>query len=82
MGHYKGYTEKDFEALLELLSKIKGKFLLSSYPSPLLEKYTKKHKWFTQKVEMTVTVPLNREAKPKMKTEVLTANYKIIGQEK
>jgi DNA adenine methylase len=74
-GHYKGYTEKDFETLLELLSKIKGKFLLSSYPSPLLEKYTKKHNWFTKKVELSVSIHLNRSAKPKMKTEVLTGNY-------
>jgi DNA adenine methylase len=77
MGHYKGYTEKDFEELLEVLSKIKGKFLLSSYPSELLEKYTKKYKWHTKKMEMKVVIPLNREEKPKMKTEVLTANYKI-----
>jgi len=77
MGHYKGYTEKDFENLLQLLSKIKGKFLLSSYPSELLEKYTKKHNWVTKKIEMPVTIPLNRDIKPKMKTEVLTANYRV-----
>lgn len=77
MGHYKGYTEKDFEDLLELLSTIKGKFLLSSYPSELLEEYTKRHKWFTKKFEMSVSIPLNRETKPKMKTEVLTGNYEL-----
>jgi len=60
-----------------LLSKIKGKFLLSSYPSELLEKYTKKHNWVTKKIEMPVTIPLNRDIKPKMKTEVLTANYRV-----
>jgi len=31
-GHYAGYTSDDFTALLESLSKFKGKFLLSSYP--------------------------------------------------
>ena len=77
MGHYKGYTEKDFENLLQLLSKIKGKFLLSSYPSEILEKYTKKYKWSTQKIEMPVTIHINRGLKPKVKTEVLTANYEI-----
>jgi len=62
---------------MEFLLKINGKFLLSSYPSELLEKYTKTHKWHTKKMEMKVVIPLNREEKPKMKTEVLTANYEI-----
>ena len=75
MGHYKGYTEKDFENLLESLSKIKGKFLLSSYPSELIERYTKKYKWHTQKIEgIPVSVGLGKH---KMKTEVLTGNYPI-----
>jgi DNA adenine methylase len=76
MGHYKSYTEQDFENLLQLLSRIKGKFLLSSYPSPLLKKYIRKNKWHTKEIEM----PLNIIAKyksGKRKTEVLTANYEI-----
>ena len=42
MGHYKGYSEQDFIDLLNVLTKIKGKFLLSSYPSDILIKYSKK----------------------------------------
>lgn len=76
-GTYRGYKEMDFENLLILLTKIKGKFLLSSYPSPLLEKYTKQQEWFTQKLEMPVSIPLNRKGNPKMKTEVLTGNYSL-----
>jgi len=75
MGHYKCYTEKDFENLLQTLSKIKGKFLLSSYPSEILEKYTRKYKWHTKKIEgMHVSVSLGKQ---KTKTEVLTGNYEI-----
>jgi len=75
MGHYKGYTEQDFETLLQTLSEIKGKFLLSSYPSELLEKYIKKYKWFSKKIEgIPVSVSLGKR---KMKTEVLTGNYEI-----
>jgi len=37
MGHYAGYTSIDFERDLDVLSKVKGKFLLSSYPSEILE---------------------------------------------
>ena len=73
-GHYRNYSEDDFEKLLELLSKIKGKFLLSSYPSDLLSKYVRKHKWFTKNIPMTLSVG---GAKKKSKTEVLTANYPI-----
>jgi DNA adenine methylase len=73
MGHYKGYSEQDFENLLQTLSEIKGKFILSTYPSALLEKYTKKFKWNMVKIEgIPVSVSLGRK---KIKTEVLTTNY-------
>lgn len=73
MGHYGGYTEKDFTNLLELLSKIKGQFLLSSYPSVVLTSHTKKNGWAFHSIQKNFTV---RDAK-KAKTEVLTANYDI-----
>ncbi|GAA4275940.1 DNA adenine methylase [Aquimarina mytili] len=74
MGHYKGYSEHDFKELLEVISKIKGKFLLSSYPSDILEKYRTKNKWFQHSVEKRIAV--TKQTKKK-KTEVLTANYDI-----
>ena len=54
MGHYDGYTIEDFEMLLKTLSNIKGKFMLSSYPSDILKKYQKEFKWKTFKVEQRV----------------------------
>lgn len=74
-GHYDGYTEEDFECLLKRLCKIKGKFLLSSYPSDLLSKYTKDRKWSTRTYEQGVSV--NNRGYQKRKWEVLTANYPI-----
>jgi len=76
MGHYKGYTEADYEALLRLLSGIKGRFLLSSYPSDVLNRYIKKCKWNTRQIEKYVTVNA-KGGNQKKKTEVLTANYPI-----
>jgi DNA adenine methylase len=73
MGHYKGYTEEDFENLLIALSQIKGKFLLSSYPSDLLERYADQFGWHTKTFEMNLAV----SNKGKKKIEVLTANYDI-----
>jgi len=76
-GHYDGYTEMDFENLLKVLSKIKGKFLLSSYPSDVLKRYTKEFGWNTITVEQKVSVANRSKKPPKSKTEVLTANYLI-----
>ncbi|MGN6639017.1 MAG: DNA adenine methylase, partial [Mucilaginibacter sp.] len=75
-GHYKGYTEADYEALLRLLSGIKGKFLLSSYPTGLLERYRSEFGWCQIERELLVTVNI-KGGNPKKKTEVLTANYPL-----
>jgi DNA adenine methylase len=71
-GHYDGYSEQDYEALLRLLSGIQGKFLLSSYPSDLLAKYAAKNGWKTRSIEQRVSV---NKGYGKKKIEVLTANY-------
>nr|WP_121270956.1 DNA adenine methylase [Pedobacter schmidteae] len=78
-GHYDGYSLQDYESLLFLLSKIKGKFLLSSYPSPVLEKYTKNQNW--QKMAIRQKVSVNaKSGNLKSKTEMLVANYPIAEQ--
>lgn len=70
------YTEENYIQLLDLLSKIKGKFLLSSYPSEILTKYIKKNKWWSMEIEMPVSV-VARYGQGKKKTEALIANYVI-----
>lgn len=74
MGHYKGYTAEDFEKLLKVLSSIQGKFLLSSYPSEVLTRYSKKNGWKSISTTSKVAVTARTG---KSKTEVLTANYDI-----
>lgn len=69
MGHYGGYTEEDFGRLLEVLSEVKGRFMLSSYPSELLTERTATHGWHTVEVEQ------QRSAGGGRKIEVLTMNY-------
>lgn len=71
-GHYGGYTKDDFEKLLKQLAGIKGKFLLSSYPSDILEQYAKKHRWKTQQIEQRVSV---NKGYGKKKIEVITSNF-------
>ena len=76
MGHYGGYTINDFEDLLQLLTEIKGKFMLSSYPSDVLSTYANRVGW------IMIELDLPRVAGGGHKIEVLTMNYNIdIAQE-
>lgn len=76
-GHYDGYSRDDFEALLKTLATIDGKFLMSSYPSDLLIKYTRDHGWVTRQLEQSVSVANGTGGSGKKKIEVLTANYDL-----
>ena len=71
-GHYKGYSENDYRELLNALSKVKGKFLLSSYPSKILTSYINKFKWKVQKINKSVAVTKHTD---KVKTEMIVMNY-------
>lgn len=78
MSHYAGYTETDFKNLLETLANIKGKFILSSYPSPLLDSYIKNNRW--RSIEHTMELVAGKgKAKQtgRTKTEVITTNFSI-----
>ena len=74
-GHYDGYTQEDFNALLELLGNIKGKFLLSSYRNEVLTQAVKLHGW--HQIEIKVNSNPMGNDKSRTKVEVLTANYPI-----
>lgn len=75
-GHYDGYSQDDFERLLQQLSRLQGKFLLSSYPSELLNRYTDRFKWYTISFQQQVSVNAKSGTR-KPKVEVLTANFPI-----
>lgn len=74
-GHYDGYTQEDFEMLLKAISRLEGKFILSSYPSELLGRFTRDLNWVQTSFEQNVSV--NRGMSGKKKTEVLTSNFDI-----
>lgn len=71
-GHYKGYTIDDYKRLLELLSTIKGKFLLTSFPTDILDDFTRENGWKTIKNEMAAAAG---STVGKKKIEVFTMNY-------
>jgi len=76
-GHYDGFTVEDYEMLLKKLSSIVGKFLLSSYPSKILDQYVERCGWHKLEMKPTKVTVANQGKKNKTKTEVLVANYPI-----
>jgi DNA adenine methylase len=72
MGHYGGYTQEQFEQLLEVLSGIKGKFFLTTYPSEILRTYVDRFNWHTVENELFLSAS---NTPGKTKTEVFTFNY-------
>ncbi|CEM60518.1 conserved hypothetical protein [Treponema phagedenis] len=58
-GHYDGYTQQDFDNLLETLQNIKGKFLLSSFRNKKLSEYTKNNNWYQIEFKMVNTMTQN-----------------------
>lgn len=77
-GHYDGYTREEYINLLKTLTQIKGKFLLSSYPTDILNLYTKEFGWYTKTFEKPLTARKAEKGKKRIKKiEVLTANYPI-----
>ena len=77
-GHYTGYTIDDYTKLLDTLTHIKGKFLLSSYPSALLDTYIAKNGWHSMSFEKSLSAQKAKQSETKKrKVEVLTANYPL-----
>ena len=76
-GFYGDYTETDYENLLVSLKDIQGKFLLSSYPTDILNTHVKKNDWYYNEI-ISSKPSLNRSPnKGKPRIECLTSNYKI-----
>ena len=75
-GHYDGYSQSDFDALLDQLSKIEGKFLLSSFRNKQLSVAAEANNWY--QIELKMPKPMSAQnGKRVEKIEVLTANYPI-----
>lgn len=77
-GFY-SYMENDYRNLLETISCIKGKFLLNSYMSEILDEYIKRNNWNVIKLEKKlIALPSKRtDGKRKTKVECLIYNYEI-----
>lgn len=78
-GHYEGYSKEYYVRLLDALSRVEGMFLLSSYPSDILDEYITKNGWYTKHYCKALTSKKVEAGKSRTKTklEVLTANYPL-----
>lgn len=72
-GHYSGYTQEQFEMLINRCQKMAGKFLLSSYHNFYLTDMAEIEGWQQKEVEMRLGVTGGNFRK----TEVLTWNYQL-----
>jgi DNA adenine methylase len=78
-GHYDGYSQDDFDRLLDTLTGIQGKFLLSSYRNSALTACIEKHERESVEIRMSLPMAL-RLQNTRQKIEVLTANYPILDK--
>lgn len=72
-GHYSGtFNLMDFEELLELLSGIRGKFMLTMFPHAVLSEYVLRNGWRLVEVERTISASKTSRRK---QIEVIVMNY-------
>lgn len=71
-GHYNGYNDQHFIALLELLSTVNGKFMLTMFPHEILDKYIKQNGWKVKEITRTISASKTNRRK---QVELITMNY-------
>ncbi len=73
MGHYEGsFADDDFNALLDLLSQLSGKFMLTMFPNDTMQSYIDKYNWRTVIVERHISASkVNR----RLQQELIVMNY-------
>ena len=71
-GHYGGYGEDEFSALLLFLTNTKASFVLSHYSIPALEKAIAENGWRVKSIATRATAMRSGDHK---RTELLVYNY-------
>lgn len=75
-GHYEGcFNEMNMEDLLKLLEKVKGKFMLTMFPLPIIELYAGKNNWVIHRIERTISASKTSRRKQE---EWIVCNYSDI----
>lgn len=78
MGHYSGmFSPEDMKCLLDLLSQIKGKFMLTMYPDDMIAQYAQKNGWRIHGVERFVTAANSTVTQRRRQEEWMVCNYPL-----
>lgn len=74
-GHYDGmFNDQNLRDLLDVLSKIKGKFMLTMFPNVDIQSFADKFNWHIHKIERTITASKTNRRKQE---EWIICNYTI-----
>lgn len=72
-GHYEGsFNEQNLCDLLQLLTTVKGKFMLTMFPFDMIEKYANRNDWIIHRVERTISASKSSRRKQE---EWIVCNY-------
>lgn len=78
-GHYEGlFDEYCLEKLLQVLQCVKGKFMLTMFPLPIIERYADKNRWVIHRVERTISASKTSRRKQE---EWIVCNYREYSQQ-
>lgn len=72
-GHYEGsFNEQNMNELLMLLECVKGRFMLTMFPLPMIEDYANKNGWIIHRIERTISASKTSRRKQE---EWMVCNY-------
>jgi len=77
-GHYEGsFNDVNMRTLLDLLCRVKGKFMLTMFPYKLIKEYADREGWIIHRVERTISASLESRRKQE---EWMVCNYENVRQ--
>ena len=76
--HYKGFSNEDFQQLLDMLMTLKGRFILCNFMSPILDEYVQRMGWHIHIEDMALRCANFAAKECKRKQEVMVYNYDIM----
>lgn len=77
-GHYEGlFNQQAFTLLLDLLSNVKGKFMLTMFPNEEILAYATRHNWTIHKEERSISAGKNTRRRQE---EWIVCNYTPLGK--
>lgn len=78
MGHYeKMFGEENLRELLHVISRVEGKFMLTTYPNEMIRHYAETNDWTIHKIDRTVS---SAKVKRRKQEEWMVVNYEVAAE--